>query len=46
MDDIQQILNATVFLRLDQEWQYWLLGLLTLMSAGVYSQARRVRQRV
>jgi ABC-type sugar transport system ATPase subunit/ribose/xylose/arabinose/galactoside ABC-type transport system permease subunit len=41
---IQQILNATVFLRLDQEWQFWLLGLLTLGSAGVYSQARRVKQ--
>ena len=40
---IQQILNATVFLRLDQEWQFWLLGLLTLVAAGIYSQARRVR---
>jgi ribose transport system ATP-binding protein len=40
---IQQILNATVFLRLNQEWQFWLLGLLTLAAAGIYSQARRVR---
>ena len=40
---IQQILNATVFLGLTQAWQYWFLGLMTLISAGVYSQARRVR---
>lgn len=38
---IQQILNATVFLNLTQEWQFWLLGLLTLVAAGIYSQARR-----
>jgi len=38
---IQQILNATVFLNLSQEWQFWLLGLLTLVAAGIYSQARR-----
>jgi ribose transport system ATP-binding protein len=43
---IQQILNATVFLRLSQEWQFWLLGLLTLVAAGIYSQARRVREPV
>jgi ribose transport system ATP-binding protein len=41
---IQQILNATVFLGLSQAWQYWFLGLLTLIAAGVYSQARRVRE--
>jgi ribose transport system ATP-binding protein len=41
---IQQILNATVFLGLSQAWQYWFLGLMTLISAGVYSQARRVRE--
>jgi ribose transport system ATP-binding protein len=40
---IQQILNATVFLGLSQAWQFWFLGLMTLISAGVYSQARRVR---
>jgi len=43
---IQQILNATVFLGLSQAWQYWFLGLMTLISAGVYSQARRVREGV
>ena len=37
---IQQILNATVFLGLSQEWQFWLLGLLTLIAAGVYSLLR------
>lgn len=41
---IQQILNATVFLDLSQEWQFWLLGLLTLVAAGVYSQARWSRR--
>jgi ribose transport system ATP-binding protein len=41
---IQQIINATVFLGLSQAWQFWFLGLLTLISAGVYSQARRVRE--
>ena len=43
---IQQILNATVFLGLSQEWQFWLLGLLTLFAAGVYSLLRGRRQRV
>jgi ribose transport system ATP-binding protein len=41
---IQQILNATVFLGLSQAWQYWFLGFMTLIAAGVYSQARRVRE--
>jgi ribose transport system ATP-binding protein len=41
---IQQILNATVFLGLSQAWQFWFLGLMTLVSAGVYSQARRLRE--
>jgi ribose transport system ATP-binding protein len=43
---IQQILNATVFLGLSQAWQFWFLGLMTLIAAGVYSQARRVREGV
>ena len=43
---IQQILNATVFLGLSQEWQFWLLGLLTLIAAGVYSLLRGGRRRV
>jgi ribose transport system ATP-binding protein len=42
---IQQILNATVFLRLSQAWQFWFLGMLTLIAAAVYSQARRFGQR-
>jgi ribose transport system ATP-binding protein len=41
---IQQILNATVFLGLSQAWQYWFLGLMTLIAAGVYSRAQRVRE--
>jgi ribose transport system ATP-binding protein len=41
---IQQILNATVFLGLSQEWQFWLLGLLTLVAAGVYSLLRGGRR--
>jgi ribose transport system ATP-binding protein len=40
---IQQILNATTFLSLNQQWQYWFLGIMTLGAAGIYSQARRVR---
>jgi ribose transport system ATP-binding protein len=41
---IQQILNATIFLNLSQAWQFWFLGLMTLIAAGVYSQARRFRE--
>ena len=36
-----QVLNATVFLDLDQTWQYWLQALLILVAAVVYSTARR-----
>jgi ribose transport system ATP-binding protein len=42
---IQQIINATVFLRLDQSWQYWLVALLTLGAAAGYSKARRIGER-
>jgi ribose transport system ATP-binding protein len=42
---IQQIINATVFLRLDQSWQYWLVALLTLGAAAGYSAARRIGER-
>jgi ribose transport system ATP-binding protein len=42
---IQQIVNATVFLRLDQSWQYWLVALLTLGAAAGYSKARRIGER-
>jgi ribose transport system ATP-binding protein len=41
---IQQILNATTFLSLSQQWQYWFVGLLTLGAAAMYSQARRAGQ--
>jgi ribose transport system ATP-binding protein len=37
---IQEVLNATTFLSLGQAWQYWLLGLLTVGAAGVYSRGR------
>jgi ribose transport system ATP-binding protein len=36
-----QVLNATVFLDLDQTWQYWLQAALILVAAVVYSLARR-----
>jgi ribose transport system ATP-binding protein len=35
-----QVLNATVFLDLDQTWQYWLQAALILIAAVVYSLAR------
>ncbi len=35
-----QVLNATVFLDLDQTWQYLLQGILILVAAVVYSTAR------
>jgi ribose transport system ATP-binding protein len=41
---IQQITNATTFLGLSQSWQYWSVGLLALLAAGVYTQARRAGQ--
>jgi ribose transport system ATP-binding protein len=36
-----QVLNATVFLRLDQTWQFILQGALILVAAFVYSVARK-----
>jgi ribose transport system ATP-binding protein len=39
-----QVLNATVFLGLDQTWQYILQGLLILVAAIVYSVARSRRR--
>jgi ribose transport system ATP-binding protein len=36
-----QVLNATVFLSLDQKWQYIFQGLLIVVGAIVYSQVRR-----
>ena len=41
-----QVLNATVFLDLDQTWQYWLQAALILVAAVVYSLARTKRKRV
>jgi ribose transport system ATP-binding protein len=35
-----QVLNATVFLDLDQTWQYLLQAILILVAAVVYSTAR------
>lgn len=39
-----QVLNATVFLRLDQTWQFVLQGALILVAAFVYSVARKRRR--
>jgi ABC-type sugar transport system ATPase subunit/ribose/xylose/arabinose/galactoside ABC-type transport system permease subunit len=36
-----QVLNATVFLGLDQRWQYLFQGLLIVAGAIIYSQVRR-----
>jgi ribose transport system ATP-binding protein len=36
-----QVLNATVFLSLDQTWQYIFQGLLILAAAVIYTQVRR-----
>jgi len=36
-----QVLNATVFLSLDQKWQYIFQGLLIVAGAVIYSQVRR-----
>ncbi len=41
-----QVLNATVFLSLDQKWQYIFQGLLIVVAAIIYSQVRRTRSRV
>jgi ribose transport system ATP-binding protein len=35
-----QVLNATVFLDLDQTWQYLLQAALILLAAVIYSLAR------
>ncbi|MGH6654375.1 MAG: ATP-binding cassette domain-containing protein [Actinocrinis sp.] len=37
---IQQILNATTFLNLSQTWQYFFQGILILVAAAIYTQAR------
>jgi ribose transport system ATP-binding protein len=38
---IQEINSAMTFLSLSQAWQYWFIGLLTLIAVAIYSQARR-----
>jgi ribose transport system ATP-binding protein len=38
---VVQVLNATVFLGLDQKWQYIFQGLLIVVGAILYSQVRR-----
>jgi ribose transport system ATP-binding protein len=40
-----QVLNATVFLSLDQKWQYIFQGLMIVVAALIYSQVRRSRSR-
>lgn len=40
-----QVLNATVFLSLDQKWQYIFQGLLIVAAALIYSQVRRSASR-
>ena len=40
-----QVLNATVFLGLDQKWQYIFQGLLIVAAALIYSQVRRTGPR-
>jgi ribose transport system ATP-binding protein len=40
-----QVINATVFLKLDQMWQYVLQGLLILVAAVAYSLVRGKRTR-
>ena len=36
-----QVLNATMFLSLDQKWQYIFQGFLIVAAALIYSQVRR-----
>jgi ribose transport system ATP-binding protein len=38
---IQQVLNATTFLGLNQSWQYFFQGFLILVAAALYTQTRR-----
>jgi ABC-type sugar transport system ATPase subunit/ribose/xylose/arabinose/galactoside ABC-type transport system permease subunit len=42
---IVQVLNATVFLSLDQKWQYLFQGFLIVAAAIIYSQVRRTGSR-
>ncbi len=38
---IQLVNSSMVFLGLSQAWQYWFIGLLTIVGVAVYSQAAR-----
>ncbi|HLI58690.1 MAG TPA: ATP-binding cassette domain-containing protein [Solirubrobacteraceae bacterium] len=38
---IQETINATTFLALDQAWQYWFQGVFVLVAAIAYTLARR-----
>jgi ribose transport system ATP-binding protein len=42
---LQQAINATTFLNLGQSWQYWIVGVLVLVAAGIYTQARNAGRR-
>jgi ribose transport system ATP-binding protein len=42
---LQQTINATTFLKLGQSWQYWIVGILVLVAAGLYTQARNAGRR-
>jgi ribose transport system ATP-binding protein len=42
---LQQANNSTTFLKLDQSWQYWIVGALVLIAAGIYTQARNAGRR-
>jgi hypothetical protein len=33
---------VTTFLQLSSAWQYWLLAILTITAAGIYSRIGRV----
>jgi ribose transport system ATP-binding protein len=39
---VAQIDNVTTFLQLSSAWQYWLLAILTITAAGIYSRIGRV----
>jgi len=42
---LQQAINSTTFLKLGQSWQYWIVGILVLVAAGIYTQARNAGRR-
>jgi ribose transport system ATP-binding protein len=42
---LQQTINSTTFLKLGQSWQYWIVGILVLVAAGIYTQARNAGRR-